>query len=239
MTANVFSLHTAQPALQRGFIALSKVCFPSLLSSSYPSCRSMRHCAFRFGWEMFFAIDVSRISICCWKPFFVPYQSRFRTSLIIQSFFFSVQTLSGVQSCHPLKKMHEKSWDHSVIWAGFNPWGRDQWAAQQSQCSLSSWSWPEERWCSMWSNYLEAKLGLRLHRPKVAPQKSLVWQPSPWFDSQVPDLTAITCRLELQEVKGWVAECSLSGDRAGEPRAEIWGEKVIGKEKISVLGSCK
>lgn len=90
MTANVFSLHTAQPALQRGFIALSKVCFPSLLSSSYPSCRSMRHCAFRFGWEMFFAIDVSRISICCWKPFFVPYQSRFRTSLIIQSFFFLV-----------------------------------------------------------------------------------------------------------------------------------------------------
>lgn len=28
----------------------------------------------------------------------------------------------------------------------------------------------------MWSNCLEAKLGLGLHRPKVAPHKSLVWQ---------------------------------------------------------------
>lgn len=52
MTANVFSLHTAQPALQWGLIALSKVCFPSLLSSSYPLWGSMRHSAFRFGWEM-------------------------------------------------------------------------------------------------------------------------------------------------------------------------------------------
>lgn len=31
------------------------------------------------------------------------------------------------------------------------------------------------------SNCLEAKL--ELHRPKVAPQKSLVWESSPWFDS--------------------------------------------------------
>lgn len=106
MTANVFSLHTAQPASQRGLIALSKVCFPSLLSSSHPSCRSMRHCAFSFGWEMLLpccrCLQNKRLdSTGCWKPPFIPYQSRFRTSLFIQSSFLA---LFGGQCCHPLKK---------------------------------------------------------------------------------------------------------------------------------------
>lgn len=122
-----------------------------------------------------------KINICCWKPLFIPYQSRVRTSLIIQSSFFVFFTNTFWR---PVLSSSEKNmreiWEHLVIWVGSHRWGRDHWAAQQSQCRLSSWSWPEERW---WSNSLEAKLGLGLHRPKVAPQKSLVWQPSPWFDS--------------------------------------------------------
>lgn len=99
--------------------------------------------------------------------------------------------LMEVNLCILWKKC-EKPWEHLGVWAGFCSWAQQ--AAEQSWCSLSSWSWPEERQCSPQSNCLEAKVGLGLHRPNAEPQKSLVWQWSPWFGSH---------QLQVRATGGW------------------------------------
>lgn len=97
----------------------------------------------------------------------------------------------GGQSLHPLKKMWETLRALGGLGRILQLSSTGCWAKLVQPLILEL---AEERQCSPQSNCLEAKVGLGLHRPNADPQKSLVWQWSPWFGSH---------QLQVRATRGW------------------------------------